>query len=371
MDSELSQKILRGQRENRKKGLFCGGHIPYGYYAVNKKVVIDEDKASVVRYIFEQYSLGLTVPKIIALLTKEGLLHYGKPFVPNTVYNILRNERYIGIYRHKDEVFDNIFPRILSDDLFNAARKRIDANKFGKKSVQEVYLLRNKVKCGYCGHPISAECGTSSCGTKIRYYKCRGRKKHKNGCIKSAVRKEILEDLILDVVIKGLKTPDVINKIVDGLMELQEQQARESSMLNILIKELRQTEITLNNLLSAVEQGIFSNTTNKRLHELETRQQELEQKIAVEKSKSVMMISRSEILKYYEEALRLESQMLINYLVKSIVLYNDKIELHYNNPTRLEGTDELTVYSGTVKMPCVVQNKLEPELREMELKMII
>lgn len=29
--AELSQKVLRGLNENRKKGLFCGGSVPYGY----------------------------------------------------------------------------------------------------------------------------------------------------------------------------------------------------------------------------------------------------------------------------------------------------------------------------------------------------
>ena len=74
---------------------------------------------------------------------------------------------------------------------------RTELNKYGTRSVEVVYLLRNKIKCGYCGSPISAECGTAKNGQKIRYYKCLGRK-HQSGCKKAQARKEILEKYVLD-----------------------------------------------------------------------------------------------------------------------------------------------------------------------------
>lgn len=99
--------------ETRQKGNFTGGFLIYGYKIENKKVVIDEETAEVVRYIFEQYSLGVYVKDIIANLTARGILNRGKPFARNTVYNILKNEKYSGIYRHGDEVFENMYPQIV------------------------------------------------------------------------------------------------------------------------------------------------------------------------------------------------------------------------------------------------------------------
>ena len=40
--AELSQKVRRGMRESRLKGNFTGGRVPYGYRAVDKKIVIEE-----------------------------------------------------------------------------------------------------------------------------------------------------------------------------------------------------------------------------------------------------------------------------------------------------------------------------------------
>ena len=101
--------------------------------------------------------LGVYVKDIIANLTARGILNRGKPFARNTVYNILKNEKYSGIYRHGDEVFENMYPQIVPQEIFDRVRSKITANKYGKRSVEVVYLLRHKLKCGYCGQPISAE----------------------------------------------------------------------------------------------------------------------------------------------------------------------------------------------------------------------
>ena len=141
-----------------------GGRTPYGYKNENKKAVIVEHEAAIVRYIYEQYSIGVYVKDIIASLTAQGILYNGKPFVPNTVYKILKNERYAGTCTICGEVFENLYPRIVPQELYDSVRRKIDANKYGKQSVEVVYLLKHKVRCGYCGQPISADSGTSMNG---------------------------------------------------------------------------------------------------------------------------------------------------------------------------------------------------------------
>ena len=365
---ELAQKIRRGLRESRKKGQFCGGSIPYGYYVKDKHLFVDEEKAEVIKYIFEQYSYGETVPKIILKLNERGLLHYGKPFVPNCIYHILRNEKYIGITKINGELFD-IYPKIISQEIFDKVRKRIDANKFGKRGVAEVYLLRHKVRCGYCGNPISAECGTSSKGKKVRYYQCRGRKKLKNGCTKSAIRKEILEKFVLDHIYETLSNGTESETIISYLMKIQEEKAKECPAIKLLEKEKRQIETALNNVMSAIEQGIVSNTTNKRLHELEAKLEETDKNLLIEKSKTVYTFSKAEIKEYYMSALKLEPLMLINYLVDEILLYDDRVEIKYKTPLTI-GPDEnrgFSFYEKIVLMPIIIQNKREPVFKEVWL----
>ena len=329
--AELSQKVKRGMNETRQKGNFTGGFLVYGYKVVDKKVVIDENKADTVRYIFEQYAMGVYVKDIIASLTSKGILNRNKPFARNTVYNILRCEKYSGIYRHGDEVFTNIYPQIVDTETFNKVRDKINANRYGKRSVEVVYLLRNKLKCGYCGSTITAECGTAKNGETKRYYKCLGRK-HNNGCNKQAIRKDVLENIVLDNVISELSKPQVMNTIVNGLLAEQQIQANCNTALNLLLKEKRSAENYIDNIMSAIENGGTSNTAMKRLRELENRVETLDKQITIERSKVAVMLTEADIREFYAKALRLEPKMLVNYLVKDIVLFDDKIEIHYNSP---------------------------------------
>lgn len=41
-----------------------------------------------------------------------------------------------------------------------------------------------------------------------------------------------------------------------------------------------------------------------------------------------------------KQALKLEPQMLVNYLIKEVILYDDKIQIHYNSPIRMSPDHE-------------------------------
>lgn len=165
-----------------------------------------------------------------------------------------------------------------------------------------------------------------------------------------------------------------MNKVVDGLMQIQEMQNKESPILKTLLSEKRQTETALNNLMSAIEQGIISATTNKRLHELENKLTELERNILIEQSKSKITLSEDKIRKYYEQALLKEPQMLINLLIKQIVLYNDKMIVYYNSPiqTSPDGNSQVfSFYDEIAFMPYIIQNKPNPAMRAIRVIMTV
>ena len=371
--AELSQKVKRGMRETRLKGFYQGGGLPYGYKVVDRKVVIDETKAETVRFMYDSYSKGVTVKTMIAELTAKGILYKGKPFAPNTVYGILGNEKYSGSYRKDDEIIDNIYPQLIPTDTYQKVREKAEKNKFGKRSVKTVYLLRHKVKCGYCGRPISAETGTARNGEVKRYYKCIGRKKDNNGCIKTQIPKEFLEEFVSNVIIEKLIDTQNIDTIIAEIM--RRQNLNENSNLKMLSNEKSRIDRALDNLVTAIENGITSNTTNKRLHDLEKQQEEIERQILIERSKTVVKLNERDIRQYYEQALRLEMPMLINFLVKEIVLYNDKIEIYFNTPIKTSPDDEsrrgFLFYSDYGNLHYRIQNKQELQNRQMIIEMYI
>ena len=369
--AELSQKVRRGMNETRLKGNYTGGHILYGYKKQDKKLVIDEERAEVVRFIFEQYSIGVYVKNILLELDRRGVTYKGKPFVRSTVYNILKNEKYAGIYHFNGQIIENMFPQIVPTDIFEKVRAKVQKNHYGKHSVQVVYLLRNKLKCGYCGQSVNAECGTSQNGEKKYYYKCLGKKHHR--CNKSVIRKDILEKLVLDKIVSELTRPQIMNAIVANLMQIQELQAKEASALNMILKEKRQTDTALNNLMAAIEQGIISNTTNKRLHELESKQEELERQILIEKSKLALQLSEDTVRKFYTDALKAEPKLLIDCLIKEIILYDDKIEIYFNSPIKISPDESrgFTFYTENIKITYKDPHRSEPVVIQAVFEMKI
>ncbi len=77
--------------------------------------------------MYQSYSTGKIVREIIEELTARGVTHMGKPVKANTIYKILRLEKYIGIYRHGDEVFTNILTKEIRRDFCLPAGKILSA----------------------------------------------------------------------------------------------------------------------------------------------------------------------------------------------------------------------------------------------------
>jgi DNA invertase Pin-like site-specific DNA recombinase len=371
--AELSQKVKRGMYETRRKGHYQGGWLPYGYRIEGRNIVADEEQAEVVRYMFEQYSMGTYVSTIISNLTARGILNKGKPFVPNTVYNILKNEKYSGVYRRGEEVIDNMYPQIVPQQLFDAVRQKVTENRFGKRSVKVVYLFRDKMICGYCGSPVSAETGTARGGDIVRYYKCHGKKRYHNGCELKMIRKDVLEECIVDKIIQELSHPHNMDTLVADLLREQDRQCVENSRLSSLRREKATVDRSLENLISALEQGIMSASTNKRLHELEKQQAELERNIALEESKTTVKIPENVIREFYADALKQEADLLVNLLIRQIVLYNDRIEIYLHTPTKI-GPDNHRGHSffiGQANLPFTAYHRKPSDIESVQIEIFV
>ncbi len=371
--AELAQKVKRGMFETRRKGLYQGGGLLYGYKIDGRKIVIDENNAAVVRFMYEQYANGVFVRDIIKTLTEKHIFYKGKPFVKNSVYNILRNEKYSGVYKHGDEVVDNMYPQIVSTDIFNQVRRKVAANKYGKKSVKTDFLLRQKLICGNCGQPMCGESGTTKSGSRIYYYKCYGRKKRLNNCNKSTIRKEIIENLVADTLVKKLSEPKLMNILVSKIMQRQEESSHENSSLSLLLKQKKQVDTSIDNIVAAIERGIVTNATNKRLQSLETQQQEIEQQILIEQNKQSIKLSATEIKLFYTSALNKNSKILINLLIEKVILFDDKVEIYFNSPIKnpSEPHPDLILYSKTVDIIVSQYANTPPDTRQILLEIII
>ena len=327
--AELSQKVKRGMRELRTKGNYMGGYLLYGYKKDGKKVVLDEEKSNIVKYIYDEYLHGTYIKTIIENLTAKGIYHRGKPFAVNTIHHMLENEKYTGSFECNGERVDNIFPPIITRETFLLVQEKKNKNKYGSHNPEIVYLLKSKLFCGYCGKSMSAETGSSRAGDTLRYYKCYRRKKTSK-CKKGNVKKEVIEKIVIDSIIEAFKKTD-IEKLVDTLIELNKDKFRNNSRLTLLVNQKADIEKSINNLVLAIERGIFSDTTKNRLDELEGQLTLIKEQILHEEAQTKVSLSREDIITYIKSALKKEAKRLINLLVDKIVLYENKIEIFYKH----------------------------------------
>jgi len=136
----------------------------------------------------------------------------------------------------------------------------------------------------------------------------------------------------LNGIIDAIKNTSTLNMMVDKLYELQADQIATNPTLSALIADKTKTDKALNNLVAAIENGLMSDTTNKRLRELEQQKKELETKIAIEKSKQRIVFSKKELKAFYLDSIKESPQILIETVVKKVVLYDDSVTIYFNNP---------------------------------------
>ena len=326
--AELSQKVKRGMRESREKGNYTGGPVAFGYKVKDKKIYIDEDEATVVRYMFSEYAQGKFMTDIMEELNNRGIRNRGNLFVKSSIHNMLRNRKYRGEVNCCGETYTNIYPQIVPTDIFDFVQAKLRKNHNGRHDSSIVYLLKEKLICGYCGRPVHSSSGKSTSGNVFRYYRCAGRtsKFGENSCMLRPIRQEPLEEIVVQVVVEVLGT-ELIDRIVDKIMERYLAIKDDCSMLNSLKNELNSVENAISNIVSAFEKGLITKSTKERLEELEKRKEELDEQIICEEAKNGFVITRNDIKKFFFKAIKKEPQQIVDTLVDKVLIYDDRLEI--------------------------------------------
>ena len=342
--ADLAEKVVRGQTENILKGRCNGGRGTFGYTLDSeRKFHIDPLASPFVLESFTKYRDGLTMKEIRDWLNENGIKNpVGGEFTYNSVEHMLKNRRYIGELKFRDVVVPDAIPPIVPLELFDDVQEKIAKNKKApaRRKAEDDYLLTTKLHCGCCGALMFGESGTSRTGEVHRYYKCATAKK-KKGCKKKTVRKQWLEDLVVNQTMQLVKDDAAMESIIAKVMELQN---KENTNIPLYEKQLRDAESGIQNMLNAIQAGILTSSTKERLEQLEETKRELEARIAEEKlakPKVTEEFIRFWLLRFrkLDMSLKDQRQALVDTFINSIYLYDDKVLITFNYK---EGTQTIT-----------------------------
>lgn len=216
---KLSIRVKNGIKESMLKGSFIGGNILLGYKVIDKKIYIDEEKAQIIRRLFNQYANGMPLKKIIEDINGNGYRNnQGKEFNLRSFQNALSNSKYIGKYYFNGKLYKDIYPAIIDEVTFFKAQKVLEQHKRAPGSKKQDYLLFSKIFCGYCGSNMVGISGTGKSGSKHYYYACAGRKKQRN-CNKKHDLKNTLEAWITENVSIFINCQSNINELAKLILE--------------------------------------------------------------------------------------------------------------------------------------------------------
>jgi site-specific DNA recombinase len=168
----IGERIRDKIAASRKRGMWMGGFVPLGYSVKDRKLVINEDEAELVRSIFKQFVKVGSGTKLVRQLALENVRNrYGKLIDKGALYKMLNNRIYIGQAVHKGTAYPGehqaIIDRALWDKvhgvLKESPRKRANAAR-----VRSPALLKGLI-FGPGGIPMTPA-HTRKHGRLYRYY---------------------------------------------------------------------------------------------------------------------------------------------------------------------------------------------------------
>ena len=166
---------------SKKKGMWMGGVVPFGYRVDDRKLLVDEAEAKLVKKIFERYQILGSLPALQRELTAAGIVTRerrivsgriigGIPFANGALSQILRNRLYLGELNHRGQSWPAAHEPIIDRDLFDAVQTKLadNLNRATNRKAKTGALLMGKIFDDR-GNPMSPSFAVKK-GVRYSYY---------------------------------------------------------------------------------------------------------------------------------------------------------------------------------------------------------
>ena len=120
-EREVTAERIRDKiAASRRKGMWMGGFVPWGYDVRNRKLVVNPTEAAVVRSIFERFVATGSATVLARELRQEGIrTQRGSPIEKKLLYRLLSNRVYIGEAVHKGQSYPGEHAAIIDRELWD------------------------------------------------------------------------------------------------------------------------------------------------------------------------------------------------------------------------------------------------------------
>ncbi len=312
---DISRKVRSGVWARKEKGLYLGSLAPYGYIKdPNNKnhLVIENERATVVKRIFVMYDNGMTMTAIAKKLKEDkvycpGYYDYGGSrsgddykWRGDSIQRILKSQVYIGntefgkkinlsykskkvknIPRENWKVVSNTHEAIIDKELFERVQSKINLHKKVRHKKFN-WLLNGLVYCKECGNKMILKIKRDKEGNiKSKIIVCvSSMTKGKNTeCERKS--KSIKEEVFTKIVIESInkKMQNIINNKKLGKIIMEEFRNSTTPSLdnriNMLNKRLSKTNKAINSLYEDYANSLIEEEDYRRFYKMETEKRNI------------------------------------------------------------------------------------------------
>ncbi len=213
-EREVTAERIRDKfAASRRKGMWMGGVPPWGYRVENRKLVIDEDRAEHVRWIFARFIEIGSGTELAREVEKRGLrTPRGNRIDKKFLYRILNNRVYIGEAVHKGESYPGEHQAIIDRatwDKVHAILKESPRKRAARTRAETPALLKGLLY-GPDGAAFSPT-HTRKGGKLYRYYVSQTVLKHGAGtCPIGRVPAGEIEAAVIDQLRAVFRQPEIV-----------------------------------------------------------------------------------------------------------------------------------------------------------------
>ena len=220
-----SERIRDKFAASKAKGMWMGGYTPLGYRVQDRRLVIEDTEAKLVRRIFHEFVRCRSATDLVKQLTADGqTTRSGTKFSKQMLYKLLHNRVYLGHIMHKEKSYPGQHQAIIEQALWDAVQGILTEN--NRQRTSETWQRRRPESLlqglfhTQDGERYQASHTRKANGKAYRYYvPIRKLRFGADASDAARVPAEPIEELVLAQVHAVLRAPESVQAVWDAVRE--------------------------------------------------------------------------------------------------------------------------------------------------------
>ena len=228
----LSNEVIKGLSQKAKDG-GTNYRAPLGYKNIrtvdnqgreNRTVILDEERAPLIRLAFKYYATGdWTIKDLANYLALRGLTTAKTPKVPSKpvnrsiLNNVLTNPYYKGMVSFEGALYPGKQIPLTDEQTWQQVQDVLASHVNGERTREHPHYLKSTVYCGSCGSRLLVHMAKSHTGAVYPYFVCAGRHGKYTHCQQKAVLINEVEEKIEELYDRMSIAPELRQKLEQWL----------------------------------------------------------------------------------------------------------------------------------------------------------